>query len=170
MLNGWLNQLALCLCLHVHIAYVVCKILVCIERTVVKQLVEGSYMGCSNSHNSDALAHSRFGGMQVTTLKRNGSDYSATVVGALFRASDITIWTDVDGVYSADPRKASMFASSAGVMHASASRVMICTCMQLDFHVCPSGCIPWYSLNTTWTLFSLCVLFTSHRSFLLRVT
>ena len=43
--------------------------------------------------------------IQVTTLKRNGSDYSATTIGALFQASQITIWTDVDGVYSADPRK-----------------------------------------------------------------
>jgi aspartokinase/homoserine dehydrogenase 1 len=42
---------------------------------------------------------------QATTLKRNGSDYSATVLGALLRAGRITIWTDVDGVYSADPRK-----------------------------------------------------------------
>ncbi|CAD7695273.1 unnamed protein product [Ostreobium quekettii] len=44
---------------------------------------------------------------QITTLKRNGSDYSATIFGALFRSSQITIWTDVDGVYSADPRKVS---------------------------------------------------------------
>lgn len=43
---------------------------------------------------------------QVTTLKRNGSDYSATIMGALVQASVITIWTDVDGVFSADPRKA----------------------------------------------------------------
>lgn len=43
----------------------------------------------------------------VTTLKRNGSDYSATILAALFGARDITIWTDVDGVYSADPRKVS---------------------------------------------------------------
>lgn len=42
---------------------------------------------------------------QATTLKRNGSDFSATILGALFRAGHITIWTDVDGVYSADPRK-----------------------------------------------------------------
>ncbi|CAD7703477.1 unnamed protein product [Ostreobium quekettii] len=44
---------------------------------------------------------------QITTLRRNGSDYSATILGALFRSSQITIWTDVDGVYSADPRKVS---------------------------------------------------------------
>ena len=42
---------------------------------------------------------------QATTLKRNGSDYSATTMGALFKSGHITIWTDVDGVYSADPRK-----------------------------------------------------------------
>lgn len=42
---------------------------------------------------------------QATTLKRNGSDYSATIIGALFKAGHITIWTDVNGVYSADPRK-----------------------------------------------------------------
>mgnify|MGYP000001521483 FL=1 len=40
-----------------------------------------------------------------TTLKRNGSDYSATIFGAMLIAKTITIWTDVDGVYSADPRK-----------------------------------------------------------------
>ena len=42
---------------------------------------------------------------QVTTLKRNGSDYSATIMGALVRPANIVIWTDVDGVFSADPRK-----------------------------------------------------------------
>lgn len=42
---------------------------------------------------------------QATTLRRNGSDFSATILGALFRSSHITIWTDVDGVFSADPRK-----------------------------------------------------------------
>ena len=40
-----------------------------------------------------------------TTLKRNGSDYSATIFGAMLIAKTITIWTDVDGVFSADPRK-----------------------------------------------------------------
>ncbi|KAK9095914.1 hypothetical protein Sjap_021411 [Stephania japonica] len=42
-----------------------------------------------------------------TTLKRDGSDFSASILGALFRARKVTIWTDVDGVYSADPRKVS---------------------------------------------------------------
>ncbi|KAK7294980.1 hypothetical protein RJT34_17881 [Clitoria ternatea] len=42
-----------------------------------------------------------------TTLKRDGSDFSAAIIGALLRARQVTIWTDVDGVYSADPRKVS---------------------------------------------------------------
>jgi aspartokinase/homoserine dehydrogenase 1 len=39
-----------------------------------------------------------------TTLKRNGSDYSAAIFGKLLSSDSITIWTDVDGVLSADPR------------------------------------------------------------------
>jgi aspartokinase/homoserine dehydrogenase 1 len=41
----------------------------------------------------------------ATTLKRNGSDLSASIFGALLRADSVTIWTDVDGVFSADPRR-----------------------------------------------------------------
>jgi aspartate kinase len=43
-------------------------------------------------------------GHQTTTLGRGGSDYSAAVIGACLNASAIEIWTDVDGVLSADPR------------------------------------------------------------------
>ncbi|MDR2216575.1 MAG: bifunctional aspartate kinase/homoserine dehydrogenase I [Nevskiaceae bacterium] len=40
-----------------------------------------------------------------TTLGRNGSDFSASIFGALLDAAQIQIWTDVDGVLSADPRR-----------------------------------------------------------------
>lgn len=40
----------------------------------------------------------------TTTLGRGGSDYSATVLGAALDAAEIIIWTDVDGVLTADPR------------------------------------------------------------------
>lgn len=40
-----------------------------------------------------------------TTLGRNGSDFSASVFGSLLDAAEIHIWTDVDGVLSADPRR-----------------------------------------------------------------
>ena len=41
---------------------------------------------------------------QTCTLGRNGSDYSATIIAALIGAKNATLWTDVDGIYSADPR------------------------------------------------------------------
>lgn len=40
-----------------------------------------------------------------TTLGRNGSDFSASIFGALLVAREIVIWTDVNGVLSADPRQ-----------------------------------------------------------------
>jgi aspartate kinase len=40
----------------------------------------------------------------VTTLGRNGSDYSATVIGAALDCTEVSIYTDVDGVLTADPR------------------------------------------------------------------
>jgi aspartate kinase len=40
----------------------------------------------------------------TTTLGRGGSDYSAAIVGAALEASAIDIWTDVDGMLTADPR------------------------------------------------------------------
>lgn len=41
---------------------------------------------------------------ELVTLGRNGSDYSAAVLAACLRAECCEIWTDVDGVYSCDPR------------------------------------------------------------------
>ncbi len=43
-------------------------------------------------------------GHRPTTLGRNGSDYSGAIFAVLFEAAELTIWTDVDGVLSADPR------------------------------------------------------------------
>ena len=40
-----------------------------------------------------------------TTLGRDGSDFSASIFGALLDADEIVIWTDVSGVLSADPRR-----------------------------------------------------------------
>ena len=40
----------------------------------------------------------------ITTLGRGGSDYSAAILGAVLPADDVWIWTDVDGVMTADPR------------------------------------------------------------------
>ena len=42
-------------------------------------------------------------GGDLTTLGRNGSDFTASIVGAALGAAEIQIWTDVDGVMTADP-------------------------------------------------------------------
>ncbi len=41
---------------------------------------------------------------ETTTLGRSGSDYTATLLGAALAADEVEVWTDVDGVMSADPR------------------------------------------------------------------
>jgi aspartate kinase len=40
---------------------------------------------------------------EITTLGRNGSDLTATLVGAALRAEEVQIWSDTDGVMTADP-------------------------------------------------------------------
>ncbi|HCA43357.1 MAG TPA: lysine-sensitive aspartokinase 3 [Bacteroidetes bacterium] len=40
----------------------------------------------------------------ITTFSRGGSDYSASIIGACMKSKEIEIWTDVDGILSADPR------------------------------------------------------------------
>ncbi len=57
-----------------------------------KRLVVTGFIACNNAG-------------ETVLLGRNGSDYSATQIGALAGVERVTIWSDVAGVYSADPRK-----------------------------------------------------------------
>jgi aspartate kinase len=41
---------------------------------------------------------------ETDNLKRGGSDYSASLIGAAIRSSEIQIWTDIDGMHNNDPR------------------------------------------------------------------
>lgn len=47
---------------------------------------------CSNTNN------------QIDNLKRGGSDYTASLIGAAVNAEEIQIWTDIDGMHNNDPR------------------------------------------------------------------
>ena len=40
----------------------------------------------------------------ICTLKRGGSDYTATIIGAAVNAQEVQIWTDIDGFHNNDPR------------------------------------------------------------------
>lgn len=42
--------------------------------------------------------------MEIDNLKRSGSDYTASLVGAALDAKEIQIWTDIDGLHNNDPR------------------------------------------------------------------
>ncbi|HZV69454.1 MAG TPA: aspartate kinase [Saprospiraceae bacterium] len=41
---------------------------------------------------------------EIDNLRRGGSDYTATIIGAALNADEIQIWTDIDGVHNNDPR------------------------------------------------------------------
>jgi len=40
----------------------------------------------------------------ISNLKRGGSDYTATIIGAVLKAREVQIWTDIDGFHNNDPR------------------------------------------------------------------
>ncbi len=58
---------------------------------------------------------------QTTTLGREGSDFSATLLGEVLHASEVTIWTDVAGVATCDPRviKKAKFINNLNYKHAA---------------------------------------------------
>src|SRR4029077_9582736 len=41
---------------------------------------------------------------EIDNLRRGGSDYTASLIGAAIRAEEIQIWTDIDGMHNNDPR------------------------------------------------------------------
>jgi aspartate kinase len=60
---------------------------------------------------------------EITTLGRGGSDYSAGIIGAAIGAEEIQIWTDVDGIMSADPKAVNNARTLETVSFAEASEL-----------------------------------------------
>jgi aspartokinase/homoserine dehydrogenase 1 len=71
------------------------------SRRKLRELVPASFQGTLII--TGFIASDRRG--VQTTLGRNGSDFSGSIFGSLLDAAEIHIWTDVDGVLSADPRR-----------------------------------------------------------------
>jgi aspartokinase/homoserine dehydrogenase 1 len=71
------------------------------SRAKLRQLVSADFKGTLII--TGFIASDRRG--VQTTLGRNGSDFSGSIFGSLLDAAEIHIWTDVDGVLSADPRR-----------------------------------------------------------------
>lgn len=59
----------------------------------------------------------------LTTLGRGGSDYSATIVGAAIGADEVIIWTDVDGMLTADPRTVPAATTIAEISYTEAAEL-----------------------------------------------
>lgn len=57
----------------------------------VELIITQGYI-CRNHHN------------EIDNLKRGGSDYTASLIGAAIQADEIQIWTDIDGMHNNDPR------------------------------------------------------------------
>lgn len=65
---------------------------------VLRPLLDGRVLPVVTGFNASTLDG------RPTTLGRGGSDFSASIVAAALDASELWIWTDVDGIMSADPR------------------------------------------------------------------
>src|SRR5206468_5111395 len=59
----------------------------------------------------------------LTTLGRGGSDYSATILGAALGADEVWIWTDVDGVMTANPADVPEARTLAEISYSEASEL-----------------------------------------------
>ena len=59
----------------------------------------------------------------MTTLGRGGSDYSASIIGAALDASEVWIWTDVDGVMTANPSEVPEARTLAEISYSEASEL-----------------------------------------------
>lgn len=78
-------------------------------QPVVDEMVSRQKLAACLANLSDRVVVTGFiagdSQQRTVTLGRNGSDYSATLLGALVGAEQTTIWSDVAGVFSADPRR-----------------------------------------------------------------
>lgn len=60
------------------------------------------YPDCPLFITQGFICRNAFG--EIDNLKRGGSDYSASLIGAAIRSEEIQIWTDIDGMHNNDPR------------------------------------------------------------------
>lgn len=58
--------------------------------------------GCNLYITQGFICRNSYG--EIDNLKRGGSDYSASLIGAAINAQEIQIWTDIDGMHNNDPR------------------------------------------------------------------
>ncbi|HBG24343.1 MAG: bifunctional aspartate kinase/homoserine dehydrogenase I [Bacteroidetes bacterium RIFOXYA12_FULL_40_10] len=75
-----------------------------VDFKLTNQNIREYFLGNSDVNIITGFIASTVNG-ETITLGRGGSDYTASIFGAAMEVAEIEIWTDVDGVMSADPRK-----------------------------------------------------------------
>ncbi|MEM9821828.1 MAG: aspartate kinase, partial [Bacteroidota bacterium] len=76
----------------------------CPDYTYIKESLP-KYLNGQDQHlfiTQGYICKDAFG--HVSNLGRGGSDYTATIIGAMVKAEEIQIWTDIDGIHNNDPR------------------------------------------------------------------
>ena len=71
-----------------------------IENNIKTELAK--YPGAKLFITQGYICRNTFG--EIDNLKRGGSDYTATIIGAATHSEEIQIWTDIDGMHNNDPR------------------------------------------------------------------
>jgi aspartate kinase len=71
-----------------------------IETFIKKEL--GTHPGCELFITQGYICRNVFG--EIDNLKRGGSDYTASIIGAALNSPEVQIWTDIDGMHNNDPR------------------------------------------------------------------
>ncbi len=77
-----------------------------VDETVTKQNIENVLLPCFEDNNI-VVTQGFIGATdenETTTLGREGSDFTAAIMASLLKAENVTIWKDVAGVMSADPK------------------------------------------------------------------
>jgi aspartate kinase len=71
-----------------------------IEKNCLEELKK--YPGENLFITQGYICRNAFG--EIDNLKRGGSDYTASLIGAAIRSPEVQIWTDIDGMHNNDPR------------------------------------------------------------------
>ncbi|MEM9548283.1 MAG: bifunctional aspartate kinase/homoserine dehydrogenase I [Bacteroidota bacterium] len=75
-----------------------------VDFKTTNQKIQDHYSNSSGLQVVTGFIAADKGGL-TTTLGRGGSDYTAAILASALNATDLEIWTDVDGVLTSDPRK-----------------------------------------------------------------
>ena len=75
---------------------------------------------------------------EIDNLKRGGSDYTASIIGAAVKSPEVQIWTDIDGMHNNDPRIVNKTHPISELSFDEAQSWLI---LELKFYIQPAFCL-----------------------------